>query len=366
MEEGDNIEKGKPFKDDELKKSQAHNFVFKTLILLVLTLQTSIMFTSTRYVQLKPKPKVFISSTGVVMTELIKLLACFLLVFVKDKGNVCKALKTIKSNTIDTPVEIVKVGFSSFLYVIQANLLYVAASNLDSSTTQVIYYQAKIFSTAIFSIMLLKKRISLTQWMALVLLMIGVVLLLSANGEEQIKPDGFVEDKLVGMASTLTGGVLSSLAGVCLEKMFKNVDVCIWVRNIQLGLLSLPFAIVTCAFTNWSDVESHGFFHNYDGLVVFIVLFSATNGLVIAIVLKHASSILQNFSSAFSIILSCCLQVYIFHYVIKSLEILLIGLSLVILSIFLYGKPNTGLKTPNDAESCVESIANVFRFKSRK
>lgn len=57
--------------------------------------------------------------------------------------------------------------------MIQNNLQYVAASNLDAATFQV-SYQMKILTTAGFSVLLLRKKLLSTQWIALLFLAIGV------------------------------------------------------------------------------------------------------------------------------------------------------------------------------------------------
>ncbi|KIR38899.1 solute carrier family 35 (UDP-sugar transporter), member A1/2/3 [Cryptococcus deuterogattii 99/473] len=66
-----------------------------------------------------------------------------------------------------------KLSVPAILYVIQNNLQYVAASNLDVATFQVTY-QMKILTTAFFSVLLLRKRLSRTKWASLVLLAVGV------------------------------------------------------------------------------------------------------------------------------------------------------------------------------------------------
>ena len=63
----------------------------------------------------------------------------------------------------------------AFIYTVQNNLLYVSISNLPAAVFQV-SYQMKILTTAMFSITMLGKQISKTQWMALLVLFVGVAI----------------------------------------------------------------------------------------------------------------------------------------------------------------------------------------------
>ena len=63
----------------------------------------------------------------------------------------------------------------SLLYIVQDNLIIFALSCLDAATYQVTY-QLRILTTAMFAKMLLNKQLTKHQWLALVLLMAGVVL----------------------------------------------------------------------------------------------------------------------------------------------------------------------------------------------
>lgn len=74
---------------------------------------------------------------AVVMSELVKLVACIFLVF-REEGSTFTALKHALHNTIiKQPMDTLKVCVPSMIYVIQNNLLYVAASHLDAATYQV-------------------------------------------------------------------------------------------------------------------------------------------------------------------------------------------------------------------------------------
>ncbi|PWY97952.1 nucleotide-sugar transporter [Testicularia cyperi] len=66
-----------------------------------------------------------------------------------------------------------KLSIPAFLYVLQNNLQYVAVSNLEPPVF-ICAYQIKILTTAFFSIVLLRKKIGLWQWLSLAMLAIGV------------------------------------------------------------------------------------------------------------------------------------------------------------------------------------------------
>lgn len=59
-----------------------------------------------------------------------------------------------------------------FIYI---SIRYIALRNIDAATYQ-ITFQLKILTTAIFSVILMKKKLSIVQWLSLLLLMFGVAL----------------------------------------------------------------------------------------------------------------------------------------------------------------------------------------------
>lgn len=60
------------------------------------------------------------------------------------------------------PLQVAKIAVPSLLYTIQNNLLYYALSHLDTPTYMV-GYQTKILTTAVFSALLLGRKLSRTQ-----------------------------------------------------------------------------------------------------------------------------------------------------------------------------------------------------------
>ena len=70
------------------------------------------------------------------MSELVKLVTCLGLVFLEE-GNFNKFIGSIDTTIIKQPMDTLKVCVPSLVYIIQNNLLYVSASNLDAATYQV-------------------------------------------------------------------------------------------------------------------------------------------------------------------------------------------------------------------------------------
>lgn len=66
-----------------------------------------------------------------------------------------------------------KMCVPSGLYVLQNNLQYVGASHLPAAVFQVLV-QMKIITTALFSVTMLSRQLSIMQWVAIVALGLGI------------------------------------------------------------------------------------------------------------------------------------------------------------------------------------------------
>lgn len=119
----------------------------------------------------------------------------------------------------------------------------------------------KILTTAVFSLLMLRKKIILNQWVALILLVLGVVLVQLAQTESKDKSQA--DDKqgrFIGFLAAISACWLSGFAGVFFEKILKGASISVWMRNVQLSMCSIPFAIVTCAFNDFTAIQTKGFF----------------------------------------------------------------------------------------------------------
>lgn len=268
------------------------------------------------------------------MSEVVKLATCLVLVKLEE-GSFYRFKNAIKSTIINQPLDTLKVCVPSLVYIIQNNLLYISASHLDAATYQVTY-QLKILTTAIFAVIILRKRLLSTQWIALLLLICGVVSVQMAQSDEgSSNSSNMYQNRLLGFSAALGACLLSGFAGIYFEKILKGSDISVWMRNVQLSLLSLPFGIITCFLNDSATIVDNGFFFGYDIFVIYLVVLQACGGLIVAVVVKYADNILKGFATSLAIVISCIASIYIFDFVLTFQ--FTIGAFLVICSIFLYG-----------------------------
>lgn len=209
---------------------------------------------------------------------------------------------------------------------------------------------------------ILRKRLLITQWAALYFLIAGISIIQLVDQKPVLIIKSHEQNRLLGFGAILCGCVLSGFTGVYFEKILKRADISVWMRNVQMSLLSIPLGLATCLVSDFNNVKMNGFFHGYDWYVIYLVLLQACGGLLIGLVMRYADNILKGFATSLSIILSCVASVYLFEF---NLTVqFAIGVGIVIGSTYLYGHVPKLQETPTgisnksfDQEEDVEKAA---------
>ncbi len=128
---------------------------------------------------------------------------------------------------------------------------------------------------------------------------------------------------------------LSGFAGIYFEKILKDSDASVWLRNFQLSVLSLPIGAVFVAVKDGEKVWDKGLMQGFDAVVWVVVLVQALGGLVVAVVIKYADNILKAFATSIAIIAASIVSIFVFAILPKPLFIA--GAVLVIGAVVLYG-----------------------------
>lgn len=224
------------------------------------------------------------------------------------------------------------------LYAMQNNLAFYALTNLDPASYQVAY-QLKILTTAIFSVLIVHKRIRKRQWFALILLFAGVSLVQipqTGEGSADWLKSPEEKNRLLGFLAVIACCMSSGFSGVYFERLIKfGSKQPLWIRNLQLAIFCSLVSTAGMMYQDYSKIQRAGLFQGYSTLVWFIVFLQAFGGLIVAAVVKHADNVLKGFATSISIILSTLLAYCLFDDFNPSTNFYF-GASTVILSTILY------------------------------
>jgi len=201
------------------------------------------------------------------------------------------------------------------VYNCQQMLEFVALSRLEAPLFSVIV-QTKLLTTALFTWILLGKRLRRNQIFALMLLVVGVVLAQmrsdrksdrngSANNDSALLLTSADRDTLIGVVATLVIATLSGFAAVYTERVLKKggeKKVPLAYTQVQMALASLLMIGLFTICTDLNVIFERGLWYGFDGAAAVAVLNSALGGLVVSAVLRYADSVLKGYATAASVI----------------------------------------------------------------
>eukprot|EP00929_Paragymnodinium_shiwhaense_P014283 TRINITY_DN122180_c0_g1_i1.p1 TRINITY_DN122180_c0_g1~~TRINITY_DN122180_c0_g1_i1.p1 ORF type:complete len:364 (-),score=49.88 TRINITY_DN122180_c0_g1_i1:199-1290(-) len=280
----------------------------------------------------------YLSSTLVFFSECVKLL-CSLLFLRAEAGSFASVRLSLKEHIFGNPSELLRVSVPGLLYCVNNNLLFIGISNLSAAIYQVTS-QLKILSTTVLSVLILGRQLEPTKWGALFVLTCGVVLI--QLPQQSAKPTGDSDaqgNAFVGLTAVLSACVTSGLAGVLLEKMLKQSDASIWVRNVQLAIVGAAIGLVSCFVVDGQKIGERGFMQGYNITVIAVILGHAVGGLLVAAVLKYADNILKCIGNALSMTISSALSALVLQEFVPEVYFM-VGTGCVIASSMVY---NLGL-----------------------
>jgi UDP-sugar transporter A1/2/3 len=219
-------------------------------------------------------------------------------------------------------------------------------------------YNLKILTTALFSVLLLKRRLSTKKWLALLCLAggVGFVQIQSSGPPPPSHAGAPPMDQMKGLLAVACGCMTSGLAGVYFEMVLKGSNkVDLWTRNCQLSFFSLLPALVPVYSAHFSLLTStsgpiqplppQSIFANFGVWAWAVVLTQVVGGLVTALVIKYSDNILKGFATSLAIVLSFVAGVILFDFQVTSSFV--VGTLVVVGATYLYNLPDTSPLSPH-------------------
>eukprot|EP01060_Flectonema_neradi_P010584 TRINITY_DN1767_c0_g1_i1.p1 TRINITY_DN1767_c0_g1~~TRINITY_DN1767_c0_g1_i1.p1 ORF type:complete len:399 (+),score=83.50 TRINITY_DN1767_c0_g1_i1:53-1198(+) len=287
-----------------------------------------------------PMP-MYLATSAVVACEVVKLFLSVIMLSIEKEG-ISGAWKAIQSDILSSFSQNLMILIPSGLYTLQNNLQYFAASHLDPPTYQVLS-QMKLITTALLSILILNKKLSMLQWIAIILLGIGIALVQTSqdtgdtgSNESSTGGSGSSIDasRMFGFIAVFIACCTSGLAGVYLEKIVKQTKPSVWIRNMQLASWGLLVGLMASYFKDYDAIVEGGFFQGFKEIVWVVVALQSVGGILIAVVVKYSDNIVKGFATGLSIVSSATASVWLFSFIFTLQYVL--GATIVIVSVYLY------------------------------
>ena len=214
----------------------------KWVALVCLVVQNSGLALAMRYTLMFSGSERYLASTAVLFSEILKLVISITLsVIVDNQGSVQKFATSTWDEFVQHKEDWVKLTIPSMLYTLQNSLQYFSMTQLSAPVFQVLY-QMKIVTTAVFSVVILSRRVTSLQWLSIVALSGGVALVQLSQ-----TTGGGDSNSFLGFVSVICGCLTSGFAGVYFEMVLKQSKASIWLRNIQLSVIGIVASAVSAA-----------------------------------------------------------------------------------------------------------------------
>lgn len=157
-----------------------------------------------------------------------------------------------------------------------------------SATTYVMLLQLKIPMTCFLSYMILQSYYSHTQLFAIFLICISCV---NICNKSEVKNSVL---ELWHVGGMLLEVILSALCSVYMQRMFDSDVSKLWLRNLELSMLSIPFYVATTFYHNASfqcSLLGYGF-----------ALLGGIGGILVGLMLTYCGAVEKTLVSAISLV----------------------------------------------------------------
>ena len=290
--------------------------------------------------------KAYDSSVAVLMQELVVKLPLSLVFLSMERGGVAAMVQHVVDDARQNSVVWIKMLVPSIVYTVQMNALYIGYGNVEAAIGQTIY-QTKILFTAFCTRVVLQRVLNPNQWISLVVLMVGVVVVQSTDqAHKSTGREG--QNPLLGSVALAMAAFCSAFASVYFESIVKSEQrPSLWLLNIQLALFGSVVALLGVLVNGKGS-----WFDGFSPLVWFSIAWQAGGGLVVALTIKHADNVLRCFAQAGAIVVVAVVSAMFFEFVITTPFFL--GTVLVVISMFLYGSKH---ETPRELIDAVRGCA---------
>jgi UDP-sugar transporter A1/2/3 len=268
--------------------------------------------------------------------------------------------QSLDMHILQRPTDALKISVPAILYLVQNTLLYVALTNLTAPIFQVTY-QAKLVTTAVVSVFMLKRTYTAQQWTSLVAISLGVAIVVlgekssSSSSSKAVETAATAGNLVTGLTAVSIACFSSAMAGVYFEFVLKKpadasksaaAQPSLWMRNIQLAFFSVVIAILqglwksnsaAAVATVGTALTAKSYLHGFSFWTWILVALQAGGGLLVAAVIKYADNVLKGLATGVSVVLSTALSMVFFGTPLTGQ--FAVGGAIILAAVYLFSNP---------------------------
>jgi len=280
---------------------------FKILVLTMVVFQNTAYALARRYSRGTLKDNYSTSSVLLVMEIAKLLLSAVQVVFSEEPSDVPSGSPLSKycfllrhGTTMMVPAAI---------YLIMNILGFLALTHIDAATFSIIA-QMKVFTTAVFSVIVLGRSLAPRKWRALLTLTLGVVLishegLPKSSSNDDPTSQHQMSEYVLGIGASAGDVILSGFVSIYFEKVLKSVTetYSVWDRNFQLSFWSICIYTPIIFYDNPTDP-----FKGWTPMAAVCGAIGGLGGVLVALSIKHTDSIMKTIATTGAIVLTTVLN----------------------------------------------------------
>ncbi|XP_006657011.1 CMP-sialic acid transporter 1 [Oryza brachyantha] len=228
----------------------------------------------------------------------------------------------------------------SVIYLIHNNVQFATLTYVDPSTYQIMG-NLKIVTTGILFRLVLKRKLSNLQWMAVVLLAVGTTTS-QVKGCGDAPCDSLFSAPLQGYMLGILSACLSALAGVYTEYLMKKNNDSLYWQNVQLYTFGVIFNMGWLIYGDFKAGFERGpwwqrLFNGYSITTWMVVFNLGSTGLLVSWLMKYSDNIVKVYSTSMAMLLTMVLSIYLFN--VRATLQLFLGIVICIISLQMYFMP---------------------------
>ena len=223
------------------------------------------------------------------------------------------------------------------IYALENNINYWALKNLKTPMAFVVFGHVETPLVAFLSIIILRRRYSGYQWMAIFLLVDGVMQTEMAicEAEGNGRCSRLADFPIASLAAVMLSRAVAAVAGISTEFLFKRrLDTSIYLQNVQLYSFGVLTNLMILAMREPHRYNEGTCFEGFTPVVGGVIICAALQGMFVSAVIKHMSSLEKCFASGAAIFLNAMISAWNGHFDLNVAFFL--GSAVVIVSIALY------------------------------